>query len=165
VFTNGALRPVFDALVNNLPAPDGREDGLIDTVDDGVTEVATDIRNHRRSVAQQSSTPTSVEVAGGDEQTTDGANTETPPAPLQPEEPEDEKEDDTQNLVGDTKAPRPNRPRSVRPGGFVDRVTRTINDFGDSAINLTSTDGPKPGQDAGSSADSAGSSAGNKDGG
>jgi hypothetical protein len=31
--------------VNNLPGAVGREDGLIDTVDDMVTELATDIRN------------------------------------------------------------------------------------------------------------------------
>ena len=33
VFTNGVRQPVFDALVNNLPAPVGQADGLIDTID------------------------------------------------------------------------------------------------------------------------------------
>ena len=47
------------------------------------------------------------------------ADTETSPAQVQPE-------DDSENLVGDTKAPRLNRPSSVGPGGLVDRVTKTI---------------------------------------
>ena len=81
------------------------------------------------------------------------ADTETSPAQVQPE-------DDSENLVGDTKAPRLNRPPSVGPGGLVDRVTKTINDFGNTITNLTGGGGPKPGQDAGPSAGSAGVSTG-----
>jgi hypothetical protein len=92
-------------------------------------------------------------VAGSDAQTTDEADTETSPAQVQPE-------DDSENLVGDTKAPRLNRPPSVGPGGLVDRVTKTINDFGNTITNLTGGGGPKPGQNAGSSAGSAGVSTG-----
>jgi hypothetical protein len=96
--------------IPTCPGPSGQEDGLIGTIDDEVTEVATDIRNTVDPSAQHSSTPTSVDVAGGDEQTTDEADTETPPAPQPPEKDPDgdgnEKEDDTENLAGDTKVPR-----------------------------------------------------------
>jgi hypothetical protein len=97
---------------------------LIGTIDDEVTEVATGFRNTVDPSAQQSSTPTSVDVAGGDEETTDEADTETPPAPQQPEKDPDgdgnEKEDGSENLAGDTKAPRLDRPPSAnrpRPSG------------------------------------------------
>jgi hypothetical protein len=148
VFTNGVRQPVFDALVDNLPAPVGQADGLIDTID-AVTEVATDIPNTVGPSAPQSS----VAVAGGDAQTTDEADTETSPAPVQPEDP-------GENLIGDTKAPRLNRPPSVGPGRLVDRLTKTINDFGNTITNLTGSGGQKPGQDAGSSGGSAGVSTG-----
>ena len=94
-FLTGHPELTGNALVNNLPAPVGQADGLIDTIDDGVTEVATDIPNTVGPSAPQSS----VGVAGSDAQRTDEADTETSPAPVQPE-------DDSENLVGDTKAPR-----------------------------------------------------------
>jgi hypothetical protein len=68
LFTNGFLRPIIDALRNNLPGPIGQEDGLIDTIDNAVTAVAMGICNTVDPSAQRSSTPTSVQVdidAGG----------------------------------------------------------------------------------------------------
>ena len=67
LFTNGILRPIIDALRNNVPGPIGQEDGLIDTIDDGVTEVATGIQNTVDPSAQQSSTPTPLLVTIDDE--------------------------------------------------------------------------------------------------
>jgi hypothetical protein len=157
-FTDGVLRPVIDALRNTLPGPIVQENGLFGSTDDGVTGAAADIRNTVGPSSQQTATPESVQVAGGDEPTADEAVTETPLAPAAPEaEPrEDGNEDDTEN-VPDTPG---NRPPTVGPGGLDDQVTKPINDFG--IPILTDGGGPKPGKGAGSSAGSPGSAAGGK---
>ncbi len=133
LFTNGALRPVVDAL-------------------NGVTNVPTDVHNSVAPSAPESSAPTSAEGAGANGRS--GADTETPSAPSQPVEETAGNEDDTENADDTTRG---NRPPSDRPGGFLDQITKTIDDI--SRI-FTGGNGRKPGQGAGSPAGSPGSSAG-----
>jgi hypothetical protein len=137
LFTNGALRPVVDAL-------------------NGVTIVPTDVHNSVAPSAPESSAPTSVEGAGGNGRS--GADTETPSAPSQPVEETAGNEDDTENADDTTRG---NRPPSDRPGGFLDQVTKAIDDITRNTVRIfTGGNGQKPGQGAGSPASGPGSSAG-----
>jgi hypothetical protein len=159
-FTDGVLRPVVDAFVNNLPAPIQEPGGPIDSIDSGesldtVATAPTDMSNSVAPSAPQSS----VQVAAGDDQTTDEAVTEPPLAPAVPEAETADggKENGTDN--GDDATPGTG-PSSGRPGGSVDHGTKTNDDFG--IPILTGGGGHKPGKGGGSSAGSPGSAAGGK---
>jgi hypothetical protein len=123
LFSEGALRPLFDALIDNLPTPIGQVGGAIDAIDRGLTHIATQIRDnldppaHHKSSSLRADTdvlPISA-LAADPEQPGSAAQTGQPVQPRQPARPGSESDASKISALAPG-APQPPR-ASSRPTG------------------------------------------------
>jgi hypothetical protein len=149
-FTHGALEPLINALVRNLPKPIGGTGGLIDEIDGAVTDVATDIRDAVDPAPGRSPDATHTVSSGfaSDQQPSGSGGSQAKPSeePQPQEAPGNEDED---VVVPDpTSTPHPPKPVHVTPGGiaknFNDRVHKSISDLNKTVKGITDAFKPKP---------------------
>jgi hypothetical protein len=133
---------LIEALIANLPGPIGQSGGLIDSFEQGLTQVAGSFGSTEDSADLSATTETETVVGDGD------ATSETAESSSDADQVDESTTGDNAlqpvNAGGNGAQ---SQPRSGRPGGFADQISDAINDFTGAITNsISGGNGQRAGQ-------------------